>query len=898
MGGNSGIRGYIIQTLICVLDALEKDNNWLSVTLEPLDESDKVDIKWTYPDNKLKVSQVKSSQNVIRHSAAKVWCEELETSSPNATDYELLLIGSTDKTLLRRNDIGKVKIGEFKPLNIDFLIDQASTKLDSYYERKGKTKISTKVREMIVQVLTSHFETSSIVGMEIHRTDFDSKLLEWISAIERQMEANPFSTLAPPIENENIPFNHRIAKKILELIGWKQFDENHEVEIFNEKTNENDVHKIDFEGDFESKLKEKSGDFIMVSSIHTLQYPDTSKSKSEIEKYLNNTEIVFKDLKQNNRIPLKPYDNTEYFSLLFWLTTEPTELAKNFIYYAKDNYRRKWLNEEINYFLIDNNKANFLISSIATAKNYREDVLVKFLYPITEANQSPDKIGQRGLKLPVQYINSSVIPISKEDKSKISFLLFCSDPFSSDALKKLIWLTIRLTSGFGNEYLLYFSDYDEAIHSNEASQVIRSFNEELLDDKITIKRYTEADTGALDLLPKTQVIINKNEEYDDSQQQIGISQKLLNEAFINILPYGDLLKPFLKTEAITANDLIYFLAKKGIFVKSADKVKLINLMATLLFSPNELEDFKSYINVKNRSVHSNEEFYNIKENKTLDVVFKAVQLNLDNVTEGLNTKIVNQDKLKFVQDPVNPNEFKLSLITEVKDPTSSLAVNTNWGKSEVVVRKENDKFIMVSENTITREDKLIANRVVKQLFSEFKRVDFIEEEKIKVMFNGFKGNDERVNFLLGFSNVKTSPVFKEADIQSIKFKFDENTAIPEMYKDKADKDLIIRFEGRGLKTLQELTEQNAKASIFLEEIAIVYKFDFLNIKNGLYKVTYSFSNALKNNLGYDGVFKSEPFLFLTQQVKSISNIEGLKKKLSKEVDKLKLEKFKQFNIIE
>jgi len=81
-------------------------------------------------------------------------------------------------------------------------------------------------------------------------------------------------------------------------------------------------------------------------------------------------------------------------------------------------------------------------------------------------------------------------------------------------------------------------------------------------------------------------------------------------------------------------------------------------------------------------------------------------------------------------------------------------------------------------------------------------------------------------------------------------------------------------------------------------MAIVYKFDYLNIKNGLYKVTYSFSNALKNKLGYDGVFKSEPFLFLTHQVKSISNIEGLKKELSKEVDKLKLEKFKQYNIIE
>ncbi len=896
MGGNAGIRGYIIQTIICVLDALETDNDWLSVTLEPLEESEKVDIKWTYPNDKLKVSQVKSSENVIRYSAAKTWCEELETSSPNATDFELLLIGSTDKTLLKRQDIGKVKIGEFKPLNIQFLIDQASTKIDSYYERKGKTKISSKVREIIVKVLTIHFGTSSIVGAEIKRSDFDYSLLEWISAIENQIDVNPFVTLAPPIENQNIPFSHRIAKKILELIGWSQFGENYKIEIFNERTLENDIHLIDFVGDFESKLKENSGDFIMVSSFHSLQYPDTSKT--QIAKYLNDTEILFNDFKQKNRIPLKTFETTENFGLLFWLTTETSELSSNFIHHAKDNYKRNLLNEDLNYFLIDNNKANFLISSIVTAKNYREDVAVRFLYPITESNQSPNKIGQRGLKLPVQYINSSILPIIKEEKSKISLLLFCSDLFSTEGLKKLIWLAIRLTSGFGNEYHLYFPDYDEILHYNDALEVIRSFNEELLDEKIKILRYKQTNIEALDSLPKTQVTINKNEIYDEPEQPSLLTSKHLNEAFINILPYGDLLKPFLKTEAITANDLIYFLAKKGIFIKNADKIKLINLMTTLLFSPNELEDFKSYINVKDRSIHSNEEFYNVKQNKNLDVVFNQVKLNLDNLTDGLNTKIVNYDKIRFIQDSANKNEFKLSLITEVKDPTCNLSVNTNWGKSEVIVRKENDKLIIVSVNTITREDKLIANRAVKQLSSEFLRVDFIEEEKIKVMFSNFNSNLERVNFLLSFSNVSNSIIFKEADIQSIKFKFDENVEIPEMYKDKVDKDLIIRFEGRGLTTLQELSQQNAKESIFLEEIAIVYKFDFINIKNGLYKVTYNFSNALKNKLGYEGIFKSEPFLFLTYQVKSLDNIENLKKELSKEVEKLKLEKLKQFNIIE
>ena len=78
---------------------------------------------------------------------------------------------------------------------------------------------------------------------------------------------------------------------------------------------------------------------------------------------------------------------------------------------------------------------------------------------------------------------------------------------------------------------------------------------------------------------------------------------------------------------------------------------------------------------------------------------------------------------------------------------------------------------------------------------------------------------------------------------------------------------------------------------------VLYKFNILNIKNGLYKVTFNFSNALKNKPEFDGVFKSAPYLIKTNSVKSLSNIENLEKELGKEIENLKLEKLKLFNII-
>lgn len=38
--------------------------------------------------------------------------------------------------------------------------------------------------------------------------------------------------------------------------------------------------------------------------------------------------------------------------------------------------------------------------------------------------------------MPPQFLNSSILPIIKEDKNKISVLLFCSDKFNREHLKR------------------------------------------------------------------------------------------------------------------------------------------------------------------------------------------------------------------------------------------------------------------------------------------------------------------------------------------------------------------------------------------------------------------------------------------------------------------------------
>ena len=117
--------------------------------------------------------------------------------------------------------------------------------------------------------------------------------------------------------------------------------------------------------------------------------------------------------------------------------------------------------------------------------------------------------------MPPQYINSSILPIIKEDNNKISILLFCSDPYSKDRLKKVIWLLIRLTSGLANEYKIYFTDYDNIQYNNEASEVIRSYNNNDLTNRIYIEKLNLCNCSDLQIVPLNMNTNIKDEDFDE-----------------------------------------------------------------------------------------------------------------------------------------------------------------------------------------------------------------------------------------------------------------------------------------------------------------------------------------------------------------------------------------------
>ena len=184
MSGQAGARGYLLQALVCLLDSLEPDENWVSVTIEPNEESDKVDILWVYPESR-KAVQVKHSTRRIGFAAAKRWAEELEESTI-ADELELRLLGSVGTGLpVPGGLIGSVSVPIPETTNTRSLRKQAAHNLDLFLSQTNQS-LRPHLRELLVDALGARIGAMAATGETRTRQDFEDLLRMWTEEILKQ----------------------------------------------------------------------------------------------------------------------------------------------------------------------------------------------------------------------------------------------------------------------------------------------------------------------------------------------------------------------------------------------------------------------------------------------------------------------------------------------------------------------------------------------------------------------------------------------------------------------------------------------------------------------------------------------------------------------------------------
>ena len=194
MGGREAIRGFTIQTLLAVLEALDHNHDdWLSVIIEPDSSNEKVDIFWRHA-GRTRAQQVKSSKNQMGKGEVEGWCKEL-AASKDADDYEILLAGPIAQSVIEDQPFHGVHVPTPRALDTLALMEQASNRLDAYLTEKGIPGVPFAVRADIVDLLASKVTDGAIYGREHTRKQFDGMLLQWVAAsypqaIEQKLAAN------------------------------------------------------------------------------------------------------------------------------------------------------------------------------------------------------------------------------------------------------------------------------------------------------------------------------------------------------------------------------------------------------------------------------------------------------------------------------------------------------------------------------------------------------------------------------------------------------------------------------------------------------------------------------------------------------------------------------------
>ena len=159
-GGAAAIRGFLVQTLVALLDIIEADPPFIEITLEPAGVNDQFDFVWRNADKRVAV-QVKSSITPFSKTEVEQWAIALQGKS-TTEQCELILVGDCRQNMSGFNQHGVVTIKR-RSLNTNGLFEQAAFRVFQFMHQQNQAGETPDAYLMIVDSLVGrllHYSTT------------------------------------------------------------------------------------------------------------------------------------------------------------------------------------------------------------------------------------------------------------------------------------------------------------------------------------------------------------------------------------------------------------------------------------------------------------------------------------------------------------------------------------------------------------------------------------------------------------------------------------------------------------------------------------------------------------------------------------------------------------------
>ncbi|PTB87558.1 hypothetical protein C9939_00720 [Pseudidiomarina aestuarii] len=276
----------------------------------------------------------------------------------------------------------------------------------------------------------------------------------------------------------------KIAAKLLEEIGWKNSIKNISIKCTSSAHRNKNDKQVQTHGDdlvfiYDSPFHDDTTEVVHISvknSVKEVKSPSgiVSDFKKHIKELNDTIECATSNPEINEIIErFEAKRRIRHNGLLVWTHCGQNSLEAN----IRQHLSKIRIPDEIIHpiYLIDNERASFLIQTINHAKHKHTECDRKFYYPKigTAIYDEQDRYGDH---LPLELISSDIVPwkITKSNDA-VEISIYANQEFEKETYQKLMFYAYSFSAGISSSISLGTTNYNEAHHKHDADSCKLSF---------------------------------------------------------------------------------------------------------------------------------------------------------------------------------------------------------------------------------------------------------------------------------------------------------------------------------------------------------------------------------------------------------------------------------------
>ena len=295
-------------------------------------------------------------------------------------------------------------------------------------------------------------------------------------------------------------YGENVVEKFLSLIGWNTLAKGVQIdclcvngEHLNDKDKPVHTHGIDFLYSYRNPLVDGLLNNIIISSKYkTEKYPNspTKQFKWFMTDLINQVECYANSPQKYETQRNFNCQSVNDIGVLFWLNNQSDSDDDLISKVTSAKFDRVG---DRTIYIVDNKRAGFILKVIQYLKSQNE-YNYSFYYPSTGRNINPCNRNNTGTILPVEYLNSSILPFKMEKKNnrnETCFMLATIEKFEKDSFMRLIGLAKDISTNLSGQIIIGFPDYNSLIHENTVNQAKMGFDDSDFTKTVSVINYTD-----------------------------------------------------------------------------------------------------------------------------------------------------------------------------------------------------------------------------------------------------------------------------------------------------------------------------------------------------------------------------------------------------------------------